>query len=180
MSSPAPTETQRLFFALWPDAALRSAISRFARHVGRGGRPVSPENFHITLAFLGSVTASTRVCVEHAADAVRVPPFAMSLDRVGHWPRPRVVWLGATETPGPLRALVVQLNRGLEQCGLRPDSRPFQPHLTILRKVSRGPARTEVDPLQWRVELFTLVESTTFPSGAVYRVLRQWPLVPPV
>lgn len=179
MSSPVAPETQRLFFALWPDDGLRSELKRLARQAGRGGRPVSPDNFHITLAFLGCVTAPTRACLEHAADAIRLPPFTVSLDRIGYWARPRVVWLGAAETPEPLRFLVSQLNRGVEQCGLRPDSRPFQPHLTLLRKASRGPTRTEVPSLQWTVEQFALAESTTLASGAVYHVLRRWPLTAP-
>lgn len=177
MPSPAP-ETQRLFFALWPDDELRGELHHLARKVARvgGGKPMAPENLHITLAFLGSISADARLCVENLASSLQVAPFSLTLDQVGYWPRPRVIWFGASETPMPLRQLAQGLNAGLANCGLTPEARPFAAHLTVMRKASRGPDQGDIAPLVWPVDSFVLVQSLTLPEGAQYRVLRHWPL----
>ncbi len=53
-------QTCRLFFALWPEPAQQVALSQATRHeVERsGGQAVPPQNFHITLVFIGSVPQS--------------------------------------------------------------------------------------------------------------------------
>ena len=47
--------TQRVFFALWPDDATRETIDAFTREAVEecGGTPVSADNFHMTLRFIG-------------------------------------------------------------------------------------------------------------------------------
>lgn len=182
MSSPtpstAPADVQRLFFALWPTDALRQQLKRRCKHLLQhgGGRPVAVENLHITLAFLGSVTAEQRACVEQAADAIQLPRFSLRLDRAGHWSRPRVLWLGASEQPETAVALANGLNAGARDCGLQTDNRPFQAHLTLMRKVAKPPADLSVEPLVWEVDSFTLVQSYTYPEGVQYTPLRSWPL----
>jgi 2'-5' RNA ligase len=172
-------EQQRLFFALWPDAALRERLQASAAALDRrGGKPVPADNLHITLAFLGSVDAATRDCLVRGADDVRVAPFELVLDRSGHWPRPQVLWLGCGEEPAGILALASALKRVQLGCDLEPEARPFHAHLTVARKVRRGRAETLEPPLIWRVADFVLVASETRPEGAVYRVLKRWPLVP--
>ena len=41
----------RLFFALWPDDAVRAELARWSRelHALCGGRTTRPENLHVTL-----------------------------------------------------------------------------------------------------------------------------------
>lgn len=171
-------ETRRLFFALWPSAALQSELMRRARKALRpgGGRAVATDKLHLTLAFLGSVDARAQACMEAAAEGVRGEPFALSFDQLGHFPRPRVIWAGVSQVPAALGALVQDLTRALLPCGYRPESRPFQAHVTLMRKAARGPRPTAIEPLVWPVEDFALVESLTLPEGAQYRVLRRWPL----
>ena len=171
-------ETRRLFFALWPDGVTREALARYEKQLGRrsGGRPVTSANLHLTLAFLGSVEAECQACLESMAGQIEAPPFELLLDQAGFWRRPRVLWLGARETPEPLRELVRQLNLGLAGCGLTPENRPFQAHITLRRKALRHPEATEFTPLYWPVREFVLVESQTRPEGACYQVVGRWPL----
>lgn len=177
-SPPAEPRPQRLFFALWPSTAQRESLRRLAAQAcrGGGGRPVPADNLHLTLAFLGSVEASTRAYLEAAAAAIHLPPFTLELDQAGYWRRPRVIWLGASQTPEPLQALVRQLRAALLGCGLEPEARPFAAHLTVMRKAVRGPARTEIAPFAWPVDSFALVASQTLPQGASYQVVARWPL----
>lgn len=170
------SERQRLFFALWPSGEMREALTPLLKLKHEcGGRAHSPSNLHITLNFLGMVEANTRDCLEQAAGEIVIPPFALTLDSFGYWSRPRVVWLGCSETPGPLSELVTELNRVVEQCGLEPEQRPYQPHLTLLRKARQAPKQAAPE-LSWQAREFVLVESASTPGGVEYRVLRRWPL----
>lgn len=174
-----PDKRQRLFFALWPDEALRRQLKkRLSEQAFRssGGRTVPPENFHITLRYLGSLSGEERQCVEHVADSVREAGFQLVLDRVGYWRGPRVAWLGASISPPALYNLVKQLESGLVSCGLEPESRPCQPHLTFLRKAQPRALPVELPPVTWPVNHFVLVRSVTLPEGVHYEVVRSWNL----
>ena len=62
----------RLFFALWPDSAVRAVLqaSCQAVTVSCGGRPVPPRNYHLTLAFLGQVDSADLAGIRAAAAQV--------------------------------------------------------------------------------------------------------------
>ena len=171
-------KVQRLFLALWPDDELRKHIKRSGKSLLRhgGGRPVALENIHITLVFLGNVDEHQQACVEQVADGVQCPIFSLKLDKAGHWPRPRVLWLGCKETPEPLKQLVSDLYQGINHCGIQLDSRPYQAHLTLMRKVSKPPADLTIEPIDWSLDRFVLVKSTTHPEGVKYSVIKEWPL----
>ncbi|ADJ27743.1 RNA 2',3'-cyclic phosphodiesterase [Nitrosococcus watsonii] len=177
-SSPLP-ETQRLFFALWPEVGVREQAARLARRMlGKQGKRVRPENLHLTLVFLGSMTEQQRACAEAVADTIDGPAFTLRLEQIGHWPRPRVVWLAPQETPKPLLELAQQLNQGLAACGYQPEARPYRAHMTLARKVAGYFPAREVAPLVCPVEYFYLMQSVTYPRGVEYQVLRTWPLAP--
>jgi RNA 2',3'-cyclic 3'-phosphodiesterase len=173
----AAAATQRLFFALWPSGAVREALAGLLEGEShRIGRRVPDTNLHLTLAFVGTVTAEQRACMETAACAVEAVPFTLTLDRLGYWPRPRIVWAGASATPSALVDLVAHLNAGLSGCGYAPEQRPYQAHVTLSRKAQAAPRRRDTPPIVWPAEEFCLVESVSEEHGSVYRVLARWPL----
>lgn len=170
---------QRLFFALWPDDAVRRRVAKLARQLPvHGGRTLHPDDFHITLVFLGQVGAERLACVERAADAIRGEPFTLCLDRIGFWPRPRILWLGSDEAPIPLRGLVKGLQQGLSGCGFTPEKRPYAPHVTLARKARKIILPTLNAPLRWPVERFVLAgpASGSDESPRRYQVLKHWSL----
>ena len=121
--------------------------------------------------------AAQRACVEQVAEGIQCPSFTLTLDQAGHWSRPRVLWIGCHEIPQALSRLVVELNKGIRNCGLDLDSRPYQAHLTLMRKVNRPPADLSIQPLEWPVSRFVLVKSTTLSEGVKYDVVGEWPLL---
>lgn len=171
-----PVPTQRLFFALWPQQELREQLARLTRDVSAHGRPVADHNLHLTLVFLGNIIADTRNCLSAAAAGLHVPRFTLTLDQSGYWPKPRILWLGASHVPDALVALVDGLNAALTKCGLTPESRGYQPHITLLRKAERPQGELLVKPLEWKAESFCLVESSNETDGVVYRILNSWNL----
>ncbi len=169
---------RRLFFALWPEEAVREALLKESRGwvKASGGRPMRRENIHLTLAFLGNVDEAVARCVQEAAAKVSAEPFDLPFERYGYFSRPRVFWSGPRETPTPLVRLVAELNAVLEPCGIHPEKRPFKAHLTLARKARPPKGEWRMSALPWRVESFVLVESLPSPEGVRYEVIGRWGL----
>mgnify|MGYP000863215928 CR=1 FL=1 len=169
---------RRLFLALWPDEVLRRRLRELLdRQLPcRSGRPEPIANLHITLVFIGDIASERMAAIEQAAGAVSGTSFELSLARVGYWERPRILWLGPDETPATLFYLVRDLRAALESCGVVSETRPYLPHMTLARKVTRPPPETRVEPVRWPVETFSLVESVPTAGRSLYRELVRWPL----
>jgi 2'-5' RNA ligase len=169
--------TERLFFALWPGESQRSALASVQRELAKSpGRLVHPDDLHITIVFLGDLEADRRICAEEAADQVRAVPFALTLDRLGCFPRARILWCGASQRPRPLLDLLQCLNDGLSGCGFLPERRRFAPHVTLARKARSVPSMELARPIDWPVSEFALVIARPGERPR-YRVVRKWPLV---
>jgi 2'-5' RNA ligase len=98
------------------------------------GRPVPPENFHLTVAFLGEYPKPVLEDVHLALDGLRNPTFELTLSGVGLFggDRPRVLYAGIETQPllSRLREKVLQAARG---AGLRLDRERYSPHVTLAR-----------------------------------------------
>ena len=170
------SDRQRLFFALWPDTSLHELLPPLGELQKEcGGRVYPLTNLHVTLNFVGGVNEPTRRCLEQAVSGIVIPSFKLVLDQYGYWPRPRVMWLGCSETPAPLHDLVYALGAAVKQCGIEQEKRPYQPHMTLLRKARQAPSESP-PVIQWAVDNFVLAESVSTLHGVEYRVLRRWHL----
>ncbi|MGH8659976.1 MAG: RNA 2',3'-cyclic phosphodiesterase [Gammaproteobacteria bacterium] len=156
---------------------MRASIAALASEMPlRGVRPIPAQNLHATLVFLGSITRDMRHALECAVDGLRRRPFELVLDAHGWWRRSQVFWVGASMAPPELTQLVAGLNSAAAELGVKTDPRPYQPHVTIARKVNRPTYVSAFQPIAWKVADFCLVESVTGSGGAVYCVRRSWPL----
>ena len=168
--------SDRLFFALWPDPALRQALRSHVDTIVASveGKPQRPDQWHITLEFMGQVPRERQPALRAAADRVRQSPLAIEFDRVEHWRKPRVVCLVASRVPAGLAMLVTQLHAALVEEGFALDARPFCPHLTLARKVRAAADVPLEPPFVWRSNGFALVRSVTDPAGSRYEPLDWW------
>jgi len=166
----------RLFFALWPNDGLRRELMQRLPPLvqGIGGKAQRPDQWHVTLEFLGSVTSERQPAVWAAADRVVMDPIEVVFDAIEHWRKPQVVCLAASSTPAPLAAFVRALRAALVAQGFVPDAREYRPHVTLARKVRHArPARLE-PALAWAAERFALVRSVTDSAGSRYEPLCWW------
>lgn len=177
MSSEQTDARQRLFFALWPDDEVRTALSRSAMGLlGKQAPRVADANLHLTLAFAGAVTAAVRQCLQAAAADIRCPAFRLRIDAAGHWPKPRIFWMAPSAIPPALWSLAGSLRTALAACGLQTETRPYQPHITLSRNIKRAPLALQPDPVEWSIRRFCLLESVIGPRAASYQLLGCWKL----
>ena len=164
-----------MFFALWPDEATRAALAKATRRAVRaaGGRPTRRDNLHITIAFLGALAP---VKLDSACDVppIATGPFEITLDTLGHWPRPKILWLAPAHKPDALILLERLLWDGLAEQGFERDRKLFAPHVTLCRR-SRA-VNEAVKPVRWPVERLALVESVSSDRGVRYEPIQHWPI----
>jgi 2'-5' RNA ligase len=169
--------TRRLFFALWPDDAVRTCCDWYAGSLlGKRCKRVPPANLHLTLGFAGSVDGETSRCLEAQADGIRAAPFEFTIDHLGYWHRPRLLWMGPRHMPDGLWTLVTVVREVLDACGVQPDRRAYQAHMTLARKFSQALPLAEAPAIKWSVGTFSLVQSVNADNGVSYRVIRSWVL----
>ena len=167
----------RCFFALWPDDDVRNQLEAISERLPDGcGRRVRIENLHITLVFLGNIGERVVERMRLAVDGFKGRKFSLTLDHNGWWKRPQVIWLGTDEVPEPLGELVAYLHTVATRHELRVDSRPYAPHLTLVRKAKRAVHGISFSPIHWNIRDFCLVQSITHASGAEYRIVQNWAL----
>ena len=170
--------TRRLFFALWPNDHIRKLIVERLKQLPtpKNGRPIQPENLHITLHFVGSVNEDIQACMQKAAATVCAEGFICHLDRYGYFSRPKTLWLGSQDTPVALTDLYNQLGEALADCGYSVGKRPFTPHITLIRKCTQTDLPEAGFSLDWAIDAFALLASQSDQHGVTYQLIERYPL----
>lgn len=172
----------RVFFGLELEASTALAIANWRdRQHNCDGRQVSPANFHVTLAFVGSLGdgAIERLCRDVETWLVQAQVFAATLvlDRTGYWQKPGIYWLGPSAWPPHLDRLAQKLGSLASAAGAKRDRNPFLPHVTLFRNCVGTPAAPINDPsIAMTYGHFALFESRQGKQGVSYHVLHDWAL----
>ena len=162
----------RIFVALEPSPAFRDALSAVQdrlRSAGVTGRYLTPDNLHLTLAFIGEWPAA----VTGLLPAVR-EPFPITLSHLGVFPEARVLWAGTAPSQA-LDELAAQVRNVLKEAGIPFDPKGFYPHITLLRKPA-VPAGLDLSgialpPACMTVREVCLYRSEHTPDGMAYTVI---------
>lgn len=174
---PAPAQ-RRLFFALWPDDALRQHIEHNTGQAIKdaGGRRIPPGNFHVTLVFIGEVPEQQVAEAMAAAGEVHAQPFALTLDMLESWTGADVLVYSGEQAPPALGELVDRLRISLLRHQFKLQRQTFKPHITLVRKLPRRLPKRPLASIQWPVSDYALVESRGGPDGSIYTVIGRWTL----
>jgi RNA 2',3'-cyclic 3'-phosphodiesterase len=175
----AVTPTQDAVDELWSAASvLRRACPEL--------RWTQPEQWHLTLAFLGEVDDKARIDVTERLGraASRHPPLALALAGAGRF-GDRVLWTRVTGDVAPLCRLAESVRAAVRRARLPIEDRPYRPHLTLARARDRADLRPAVEALAgfagcaWTAtELHLMCSHLGAESGrsARYEVVATWPL----
>ena len=104
----------------------------------RGGLPgarwVDPENYHVTLRFIGDIDGASAGEIASMLDRVNRRPFEVTVRGLSSFggKKPRAVVATVVPTR-PLIELQAELERLMQRIGLDPEGRKFIPHVTLAR-----------------------------------------------
>jgi len=155
----------------------------------RGGLPgarwIEPENYHVTLRFIGDVDDALAREIVSLLTRVRRPSFEVRLEDLkafgGRTPRAVVATLGRTAAVMELQA---EHERLIQRVGLEPEGRKYIPHVTLAR-LRESSSREVADYLALRalfrsapfkVSRFVLFSARNSVGGGPYVVEAAYPL----
>lgn len=179
----------RLFVALELPDAVRHQLALMTGGLP-GARWVPPENYHLTLRFIGEAPAWQAEEIDHALAGVRASPFLLTLVGTGLFAkggRGTSLWAGVERTAA-LDHLRAKVETALQRIGLEPERRRFAPHVTLAR-VDAVPQPRLAAHLQAHglfrappvaIAHFTLFSSRLGKERAVYIAEAEYPLGAPV
>jgi 2'-5' RNA ligase len=174
----------RLFTALEIPSEIGARLS-----ILRGGLPgarwVEPENYHITLRFLGDVDDRVATDAAELLDGISRQPLKISfgdLDAFGG-ERPRAVF-ARVEPDAALMELQAEHERVLRRAGLAPEGRKYTPHITLARLRDVPPravaewlaTRGGAPKMDFEAHRFVLMSSRANSGGGPYVVEEAYPL----
>ncbi|MTH98200.1 RNA 2',3'-cyclic phosphodiesterase [Roseibium sp. RKSG952] len=152
----------------------------------RGARWIDPENFHITLRFIGDIDDRTADEIADALDRVRRRTVEIRINGLGSFgngKQPHAVWARVEPTP-QLAELQAEQERIIQRLNLPPERRKYTPHVTI----ARCRTSSNADVAKWLAERgdfqappfiagrFVLFSAKASVGGGPYLVEEAYPL----
>jgi len=180
----------RTFIAVELPEQTKQELQGMAEELRRAGVHaawVRPDRIHLTLRFLGEIEEEQARAVGEflARECCGTNPFECALQGVGAFPnvrRPSVIWAGVGPFEGGLADTQRIAEHAAASIGLKPEKRPFCPHLTlgrIRRPEKADQLRHALEPLkrfrgrEFCVDGVILFSSTLTPKGPIYERVRE-------
>jgi len=155
----------------------------------RGGLPgarwIDPENYHLTLRFIGDIDDALARDIAGILGRVRRGAFELRLDGLSSFGgrKPRAL-VAAVAPVAPLIELQAEHERLLQRLGLEPEGRKYTPHVTLARLRDSSSwqvadylsARGHYRSAAFAVSRFVLFSSRASVGGGPYVVEAAYPL----
>jgi 2'-5' RNA ligase len=185
-----PKEFLRLFLAISIPEAVREELRRLQRELTPFLPPQSirwtrPEQFHLTLKFLGNVSVTEVPALRETVHEICAvaPSMHLRAESVGVFPNefsPRVFWVDIKNPDGQLARLQQQLEDAVGPFAEKPEEKKFTAHVTLARfeklkqhdaETFAAIARTDKVIGEWTAQEVQLMQSTLQPTGALHAIL---------
>jgi 2'-5' RNA ligase len=174
----------RVFFAVDLDAESRAAIATQLQDLEMPGKPVPPQNWHLTLRYVKSIDEVAFDRLLAAVDQLeRGETFRVAFTDPGAFPNARratVLWRGVSDPGDRLAALAADIETACQEVGLRAEDRPYRAHLTLARIRPAEDVRPlmdlEIAPVPLHVDHITLFRSHLGGPNARYEPLETFDL----
>jgi 2'-5' RNA ligase len=159
-----------------------AAISQRLRPAAAGIRWTEPESWHITLQFLGNALPEQYQSVVAQLSGIHLSPVPVRVDRMGLFDRAGILHAGVKVSPELLQ-LQKRVVQATAICGFVPETRPYQPHITLARVKDRRSLSDLKSKMPhhpnftgFAAEEFLLYESFLGAEGSRYEVRNRFPL----
>jgi 2'-5' RNA ligase len=150
-----------------------------------GARWLEPEDYHITLRFIGDIDARTAHDIDETLSDIRRPEAPVRFEELSWFggDKPRAIVAKVKADP-VLMDLQAEQERRLRRIGIEPETRKYTPHVTLARL--RGASQTAVASYlalrgaliadSFNAERFVLYSAREGSGGGPYVVEAAYPL----
>ncbi|MFL3005191.1 MAG: RNA 2',3'-cyclic phosphodiesterase [Candidatus Neomarinimicrobiota bacterium] len=150
---------------------------------------VKNDNLHLTLKFIGYTTESQipKIISILSKITIKYKPFELVINSTGCFPkkeRPRTLFLGVEGRLNVLSDLFQNIENEFEKIDIEKDRNVFFPHITLAR--IKYPQihtpdidlflKSSYDPIDLSLDRVQFFSSELLPSGAIYTLLKTFPL----
>lgn len=153
----------RLFVGIALASKTKQALEHFIASIrpsAPGLRWSSPEQWHVTLQFLGETSELRYPCILQQLHTIRSKSVEVTLMQPGIF-----VWAGvfhvAVKSSESLLKLHHQVEEALKDCGFQAELRPYSPHITLARNKG-STASPDFNQLHQRMSQHSSVEFPSF------------------
>jgi RNA 2',3'-cyclic 3'-phosphodiesterase len=177
----------RLFIGIALPKNIKDMIFLLKDERLTGANWTNSEQWHITLHFIGETEAEPSI--REILETVEAESFTIKLKGTGVFPakgKPTTLWAGI-EAPEALNKLHSAIATSLKTIDVKPESKPFNPHLTLARFKEKVPSQEimenyrlqylDFESPEFRVDSFVLYRSDLQRSGAIYTIRQRYPLL---
>jgi 2'-5' RNA ligase len=150
-----------------------------------GARWLEPEDYHITLRFIGDIDARTARDVDDALSDVHRPEAPVRFEELSWFggDKPRAIVAKVKPEPA-LMDLQAEQERRLRRIGIEPETRKYTPHVTLARLRGAGQMgvasylalRGALVADSFNAERFVLFSAREGSGGGPYIVEAAYPL----
>ncbi len=139
--------------------------------------PVPAKNFHITSVFLGQIEEQQLERLYVSIEQEQFPLFTLTLDQLGYWAKPKILWLGSTQTSTTAENINQKLTKISLQSGVQIHKQHYVPHVTLVRKSKTNPPSPLIAPnFECEIDQLHMFESVSTKNGVQYPIRRTWKL----
>ena len=171
---------QRLFFSLKFSPRQQQRLLPYqqqALSVCPAAKAIASDNLHLTLFFLGQVDKEQRQRLINCAAQINTPAFQLTLDHLGCFAKPKIVYLAPSQIPDALLQLQQQVAQWCKAEGFNDIHDKYRPHITLARHaVCDAAFKPPVAPLTLNITEFALYQSAQFDGRVQYRPLQHFAL----
>jgi 2'-5' RNA ligase len=179
------SEIIRAFIAFPIPSETRNLIAQTCENLlvnPKGLKIVKPENYHLTLAFIGDIPLDhvSTIHDDMTQYASEVKPFKVSFDRIGTFPS--VIFVRPSTGERDLTDLTSGVRTILRKKEVPYDDKPFKGHMTIARVRDRKNAKEFIHVhafdsrfnIEFESDRIFLIKSDLQPEGPIYTTLKEY------
>ncbi|WP_448587594.1 RNA 2',3'-cyclic phosphodiesterase [Thermocrinis sp.] len=179
----------RVFVGFFSTKTIQEHVERIKEQADDfiKGKWVEPQNYHMTFHFIGDVSEGMIMDIIKGVQEVaqRHKAIKVKYKSLGVFPdieRARVLWIGVAENGESLRNLAKDIYTTNRKLGIKSDSKPFHPHITICRIKEYDRRRLKALLRKYentffaedQIDRISVIRSSLTSVGPIYSVLEEF------
>ncbi len=168
--------THRVFFAIELPPQLKTQLMTYQQSINTfSAAAIAPENFHITVSFLGKLSSRKIETLMDELPAITQPSFKLEITNPIYFAKSKILALAIEEGQKQLTTVKEKLESQLKSIThIDLEKRRYVPHVSLYKEVEPFQEQLPNINLEMTVDALSLFESVSSLKGVSYHLIEQW------